>query len=280
MDSGFGYFATHDAVGPGPLAQLVEQRGHEALFFTEHTHIQATGAPPAPPGGGPLPRRYRHTYDPFVASTAAGLATTRLRVGTGVCLVPQHHPISLAKTVASIDSLTGGRFEFGVGAGWNEPEIRNHGVDPARRFTVMKEHIEAMRQIWTRDEAEYHGEFVSFDPISSWPKPSQRPHPPVLVGGTGPRVLDRVLAYADGWLPNYAPGVLDRVRDLQRRAADAGRRIKVVIMSAPADPAVLEECEKAGVDRVMAWLPSAGLERLQQEMDSFEAALAEARGEW
>ncbi|MEV8638140.1 LLM class F420-dependent oxidoreductase [Streptosporangium sp. NPDC051023] len=278
MDSGFGYFATHDVVGPGPLALLVEQRGHQALFFTEHTHIQASGAPPVPPEGGALPRKYWHSYDPFTACTAAGVATTRLRVGTGVCLVPQHHPISLAKTVASVDHLTGGRFEFGVGAGWNEPEIRNHGVDPSRRFAVMKEHVEAMRRIWTQDEAEYHGEFVSFDPIWSWPKPSQRPHPPVLIGGTGPRVLDRVLAYGDGWLPNYAPGILDRVRELQRRAADAGRPVEVVIMAAPADPAVLEACEKAGVARVMAWLPSAGLDRLQREMDSFEEALAEMRG--
>ncbi|MFC7644293.1 TIGR03619 family F420-dependent LLM class oxidoreductase [Streptosporangium lutulentum] len=148
---------------------MVEQRGHSMLLFAEHTHIQA-GAP-LMREGHPLPRKYWHTYDPLVSCTAAGLATTRLRVGTGICLIPQHHPISLAKSVASVDALTGGRFEFGVGAGWNEPEIRNHGVDPARRFALMKEYVEAMQQIWTREEAEYHGEFVSFDPLWSWPKP-------------------------------------------------------------------------------------------------------------
>ncbi|MEZ0076776.1 LLM class F420-dependent oxidoreductase [Planotetraspora sp. GP83] len=281
MDSGFGYFATHDAVSPEDLARLVEQRGHEGLLFTEHTHI------PIPPGGEVLkddrgrvlPRRYWHTYDPFVACTAAGLATTRLRVGTGVCLVPQHEPISLAKTVASIDRLTGGRFDFGVGAGWNEPETRNHGVDPRRRFAVMKEHIEAMKRIWTDDEAEYHGEFVSFDPMWSYPKPAQWPHPPVLVGGMGPRVLERVLAYGDAWLPNYSPGILDRVAELFRLAEEVGRRVKVMMLSAPSDPRVLEECEKAGVARVMAWLPSANLGRVERAMDEFENALAEMRGE-
>lgn len=278
MDSGFGYFATHDAVDPARIAQVIEQRGHAMLLFSEHTHIPA-GPPPTRPEGGALPRKYWHTYDPFVACTAAGLATTRLRVGTGVCLVPQHHPIALAKSVASVDALTGGRFVLGVGAGWLEPEIRNHGVDPARRFAVMKEHIEAAQRIWTRDEADYHGEFVSFDPIWSWPKPAQRPYPPVLVGGTGPRVFDRVLSYGDGWLPNYGPGVLERVRELFQRAGEEGRSVRVVMMSVPSDPAVLEECEKAGVDVVLPWLPSAGLGRVEREMDAFETALAEMRGE-
>ncbi|MFI6797334.1 LLM class flavin-dependent oxidoreductase [Streptosporangium canum] len=153
----------------------------------------------------------------------------------------------------SVDALTGGRFVFGVGAGWLEPEIRNHGVDPARRFAVMKEHIEAAQRIWTRDEADYHGEFVSFDPIWSWPKPARRPYPPVLVGGTGPRVFDRVLSYGDGWLPNYGLGVLERVRELFQRAGEEGRTVRVVMMSVPSDPAVLEECEKAGVDAVLPW---------------------------
>ncbi|MFF3670694.1 TIGR03619 family F420-dependent LLM class oxidoreductase [Microtetraspora malaysiensis] len=279
MDSGFGYFATHDAVDPATLALMVEQRGHIALMFSEHTHIPVAGAAPLGPDGGPLPRKYWHTYDPLVACTAAGAATTRLRVGTAICLVPQHEPIALAKAVASVDALTGGRFELGVGAGWNAPEIRNHGVDPARRFAVMKEHIEAMRQIWTHADAEYHGEFVSFGPMWSWPKPVQSPYPPILVGGTGPRVFDRVLAYGDAWLPNYGPGVLERVPELLGRADDAGRMIKVVMLSAPADPAVLEQCEKAGVTRVMAWLPSTGPARIEREMDAFEAALADMRGE-
>ncbi|GGP90715.1 LLM class F420-dependent oxidoreductase [Streptosporangium pseudovulgare] len=279
MDSGFGYFATHDAVGPAVVARLIEERGHQALLFSEHTHIPAGEKLPERPEGGELPRKYWHTYDPFVACTAAGLATTRLRVGTGICLVPQHDPIGLAKTVASVDDLTGGRFEFGIGAGWNDPEIRNHGVDPARRFAVMKDYVQAMREIWTHDEASYEGEFVAFGPIWSWPKPAQRPCPPVLVGGTGPKVFDRVLSYGDAWLPNYSPGILDRVKELFRRADDAGKSVEVIMMSAPADPDVLQAMEEAGVSRAMAWLPSAGLDRVRREMDAFETALAEARGE-
>ncbi|MEU8267008.1 TIGR03619 family F420-dependent LLM class oxidoreductase [Sphaerisporangium sp. NPDC049002] len=279
MDTGFGYFATHDAVAPDTLARLVEERGHAAVLFSEHTHIPAHAELPRRPENGPLPRKYWHTYDTLTTCMVAGMATTKLRVGTGVCLVVQHHPITLAKTVASIDRLTGGRFEFGVGAGWNDPEIRNHGVDPSRRFAVMKEHVEAMEQIWTHDEAEYHGEFVSFDPIWSWPKPVQQPHPPVLVGGTGPKVLDRVLSYGEVWLPNYAPGVLERVPELFRRAEELGKSVRVMMMSVPPDPKVLEECEKAGVARVMPWLPSAGLARIEGEMDAFEKALADLHGE-
>ncbi|HLM65126.1 MAG TPA: TIGR03619 family F420-dependent LLM class oxidoreductase [Acidimicrobiales bacterium] len=279
MESGFGYFATHDAVDPATLARLVEERGHAALVFAEHTHIPVGDGTARNAAGGPLGRRYAHTHDLVVACTAAGLATSRLHVGSGVCLVPQHDPILLAKAVASIGHLTGGRFEMGIGAGWNVPEMRNHGTEPDRRFAIMRERVEAMKQIWTDDAAEYHGEHVSFDPIWSWPKPAQRPHPPVLVGGAGPRVLDRVLAYGDGWLPNYGDGVLDRVEELFRRAEDAGRRVEVQVLSAPADPRALEACEAAGVRRVMMWLPSAGIDRLQREMDAFEAALADARGE-
>jgi probable F420-dependent oxidoreductase len=279
MDSGFGYFATHDAVAPDTVARLAEERGHAAVLFPEHTHIPAKVELPQRPENGRLSRKYLHTYDTLTTCMVAGMATSKLRVGTGICLVVQHHPITLAKTVASIDRLTGGRFEFGVGAGWNDPEIRNHGVEPAKRFAVMREDIEAMREIWTRDEAEYHGEFVSFDPVWSWPKPAQQPHPPILVGGVGAKVLDRVLSYGDAWLPNYGPGVLERVPELFRRAEEAGKHVRVIMMSVPADPKVLEECEKAGVSRVMPWLPSAGLARIEREMDTFEKALADVHGE-
>jgi probable F420-dependent oxidoreductase len=279
MESGFGYFATHDAVAPDTVARMVEERGHAALLFPEHTHIPAKVELPQRPENGALARKYWHTYDTLTTCMAAGMATTKLRIGTGVCLVVQHHPITLAKTVASIDGLTGGRFEFGVGGGWNDPEIRNHGIDPSKRFTIMKEYIEAMKQIWTQDEAEYHGAFLSFDPIWSWPKPVQQPCPPVLVGGVGPKVFERVLSYGDAWLPNYGPGVLERVPELFRRAEEAGKSVRVIMMSVPADPKVLEQCEKAGVYRVMPWLPSAGLTRIEQELDAFENALADLHGE-
>ena len=170
METGVGFFATHDAIGPDSLARLVEERGHESLFFAEHTHIPANRASPYP-GGGELPRKYAHTYDLFVALTAAAVVTTRLRVGSGVCLVVERDPIITAKEVASVDRLSGGRFEFGVGAGWNREEMVNHGTDPRRRMAILAERVEAMKQIWTQDEASYAGEHVAFD--SSGPGPSQ-----------------------------------------------------------------------------------------------------------
>ena len=186
MEFGIGYFPTHDAIGPGAFARLIEARGHESMFVAEHSHIPVQAGGPTGPGGGPLARKYLHTYDPFVALTAAAAATTTLRVGTGICLVVERDPILTAKEVASLDHLSGGRFEFGVGAGWNRVEMANHGTDPRTRMRLMQERIEAMKAIWTQAEAGYHGEFVNFDAIWSWPKPAQRPHPPVLVGGPGP----------------------------------------------------------------------------------------------
>jgi probable F420-dependent oxidoreductase len=203
---------------------MVEQRGHAALLFAEHTHIPRGDGRPLSSDGSNLPRRYWHTYDSMVACTAAGLATSRLHIGTAVCLVPQHEPIGLAKAIASIDHLTGGRFEFGVGAGWNEPEIRNHGVDPTQRFAVMREYVEAMQQIWTQTNAEFHGKHVSFDPVWSWPKPAQRPYPLVLVGGAGPRVLERVLAYGERWVSNSSGRAICSLSSLLFTTPPARRR--------------------------------------------------------
>lgn len=276
MDTGVGYFPTHDGMDPGSLARLVEERGQESLFFAEHTHIPASRETPYS-GGGPLPRRYVHTLDLFVALTAAAVATTRLRVGSGICLVIERDPIITAKEVASVDVLSGGRLEFGVGAGWNREEMANHGTDPRRRMAVLRERVEAMKAIWTQEEASYAGEHVAFERIWSWPKPAQRPHPPVLVGGGGPTVLDRVLAFGDAWFPNHAtPRLLDRVAELRARAE---RPIDFVVMGAPADPAALEVLEKAGCRRAVHWLPSAGRGPVERDLDRFEAALADMRGE-
>src|ERR1700677_433735 len=192
MDTGVAIFPTHDAIAPADMARLAEEHGHESLFFPEHTRIPATRQSPWP-GGSEMPRKSAHTFDLCVALTAAATATSRLRVGSGICLVIERDPIITAKEVASIDHLSGGRFEFGVGAGWNREEMENHGTDPRVRMAVMVERIEAMKAIWTQDEASYRGRHVSFERIWSWPKPAQRPHPPVLVGGNGPTVLDRVL---------------------------------------------------------------------------------------
>ncbi len=276
MDTGVAIFPTPDAVDPGALARLVEQRGHESLFFPEHTHIPAERTTPYP-AGGELPGKYSRTYDLFVAMTAAAAATTRLRVGSGICLVVERDPIVTAKEVASVDHLSGGRVEFGVGAGWNREEMANHGTDPTRRMSLLAERVAAMKAIWTEDEASYHGEHVNFDRIWSWPKPAQRPHPPVLVGGNGPTVLDRVLAFGDAWIPNYARrGILDRAKELQSRAE---RPLEVMVMGVPSDPAVLEAFDGAGFRRVLAWLPSAGRGPVERTLDGFETAIAEYRGE-
>ncbi|MGI8429297.1 MAG: LLM class F420-dependent oxidoreductase [Solirubrobacteraceae bacterium] len=276
MNFGVGYFPTHDALSPGAVARLVEEHGHESLFFAEHSHIPASRESPYP-GGGELPRKYIHTYDLFVALTAAAEATSALRIGSGICLVVERDPITTAKEVASIDHLSGGRFEFGVGAGWNREEMRNHGTDPRTRMRLMGERIDAMKAIWTQDEASYQGEFVRFDRICSWPKPAQRPHPPVLVGGNGPTVLDRVLGFGDAWFPNYtSTGILDRAEQLRARAE---RPIDLMVMGAPADAAVLERLQDGGCRRVVHWIPSTGLARVHAALERWESAIAELTGE-
>jgi probable F420-dependent oxidoreductase len=275
METGVAIFPTHDAISPAAVARLAEERGHESLFFPEHTHIPAARQTPYP-GGGPLPRKYARTHDLFVAVTAALTVTSRLRVGSGVCLVIQRDPIITAKEVASADFLSGGRFEFGVGAGWNREEMANHGTDPRRRMALLRERVEAMKAIWASDEASYSGEFVKFDRIWSWPKPAQRPHPPVLVGGNGPSVTDRVLAFGDGWIPNHAPqGILERAAELRARA---DRPISLQVMGVPADPAVLQAYADAGFDRAVCWLPSAARGPVERALDAFESAVAEFTG--
>jgi probable F420-dependent oxidoreductase len=276
MDTGVAIFPTHDSISPADVARLAEERGHESLFFPEHTHIPASRESPHP-SGRDLPRRYGHTYDLFVAITAALTATSRLRVGSGICLVIQRDPIITAKEVASVDFLSGGRFEFGVGAGWNREEMANHGTDPRRRMAILAERVEAMKAIWTSDVASYSGQHVKFERIWSWPKPAQRPHPPVLIGGDGPGVLDRVLAFGDAWFPNYAPeGILDRAQELRARA---DRPVRLMVMGVPADPGVLETYAEAGFERAVHWLPSAPRGPVERALDAFETAVAEFNGE-
>jgi probable F420-dependent oxidoreductase len=276
MDFGIGFFPTHDAMDPASLARLVEARGFESVFFPEHTHIPASRLSPYP-GGSELPRKYAHTFDLFVAMTAAAVATTRLRVGSGICLLIERDPITTAKEVASVDVLSGGRVELGVGAGWNREEMENHGTDPRRRMAILRERVEAMKAIWSQEEASYAGDHVSFERIWSWPKPAQKPHPPVIVGGNGPTVTDRVKAFGDAWMPNYARNrILDRAAELK---ATAERPISLQVMSIPSDAKVIASYEEAGFDRVVHWVPSAGRSQVEADMDRFEAAIAEAHGE-
>jgi probable F420-dependent oxidoreductase len=262
-------FVTDEAIAPGDLGRLVEDRGFDALFVPEHTHMPRHTV-------RDVGRRYYRTLDPLVALTAVAAATSRLRLGTGILLLAQRDPIVTAKAIASLDHLSGGRVEIGVGAGWNRPEIEHHGTPFGRRFGVLRERVEAMKAIWTEEEATYHGRHVHFDAVMSWPKPVQRPHPPILVGGMGEKVLDRVLRYGDGWFPQrVVDGLAERVAELRRRAAEAGRpRPPVTYFGASADPQTLEQISAAGVDRALVMLPSARPAEVERAADE-AAALAE-----
>ncbi len=273
MKFGVAIFPTADLQGPAELARMAEERGFESLLFPEHTHIPASRDTPYP-AGGELPPEYSRTYDPFVALMAAASATERLLIGTGICLVIERDPIITAKEVASLDQLSGGRFLFGVGAGWNVEEMRNHGTDATRRFGVMRERIEAMKTIWAEEQASYHGRHVDFDRIWSWPKPFQRPHPPVLVGGNGPRVLDRVLAFGDEWMPNRLPDeqIVPRFQELRRRADEAGRSIPITVAGMMRDPQRIERFDREGVHRGLFWLPATSPDDVEAAFDRYQAA--------
>lgn len=254
MKFGIQAFATDESMDPLRLARAVEERGFESLFLPDHTHIPVRRETPYPqPPYGDLPRPYFRTADPFVVLAAMAAATESLLLGTAVCLVVERDPLVLAKQVATLDWLSGGRLVLGVGAGWNLEEMRNHGTDPTMRVALMGERVQAMKEIWTRERAEFHGRFVDFDPVFSWPKPIQTPHPPVLVGGNGPTVLDRVLRYGDGWIPGHQrdlAGLGGRIRELRDRSAALARpRPNVTLVLAQADH--VDQYREIGVDRIV-----------------------------
>ena len=239
------------------LAVAAEALGFESLWVSEHSHIPVS-LQSAWPGGEGLPRFMTHFFDPFVTLAAAATVTSRIRLGTGICLLPQRDTIQVAKQVASLDHLSRGRFEFGIGAGWNLEEMRNHGVDPARRWQRMREQVLALRTLWTVDVAEFHGDLVDFDPLWQWPKPVHQPHPPVLLGGEGPTVLRRVLDYGDGWLPNDHPAVHERIEELHRLAAECGREPPTVtVFAVDHDARTVERHRQAGVQHCVFNLPTA-----------------------
>ena len=274
MHHGVFIFATDFAVPIDELARAAEQRGFESLFVPEHTHIPASRRTPWP-GGPSLPREYWHTLDPFVALATAAAVTTRLKVGTGICLIIERDPITTAKEVASLDFISGGRMLFGIGGGWNAEEMENHGTDFKSRFRLLRERVLAMKEIWTKEEAAFHGEFVNFDPIWSHPKPVQKPHPPVLLGGESGHTLQRVVDFCDGWFPRGRAGddtIVRGLADLRARAARAGRDMKtlsVSVFGAKPDPAVLERYAAAGVTRVLYGLPSAGRDTVLPLLDQY-----------
>lgn len=262
MDIGVMLFPTDLSIGPVEVARAVEERGLHSLYFPEHTHIPVSRRTPYP-AGGDLPEEYKRTYDPFLALTAAAVATERIQLGTGICLVAQRDPIVTAKAVATLDVLSGGRFVFGIGVGWNEDEMSDHGVDPAKRRAVAREHVLAMKALWTQDEAGFEGEHVHLAPSWSWPKPVQRPHPPILLGGAGgPVTFRHVVEYCDGFMPIGGRGVVrERITELRQVAAEAGRdpdSLILKVFGVRPKPESLRDYAEAGVGEVIIGLPSAG----------------------
>ena len=278
MKFGVYMFPTDYAIDPVSLGRAAEGHGFESLFVPEHTHIPTSRRSPFP-GGGELPKEYSHTLDPFVALGAVAAATERLLLGTGICLVIERDPITLAKEVASLDFISGGRVLFGIGGGWNREEMENHGTDSTRRWKVLRERIEAMQQIWTEDAAEYHGEFVDFDPIWQWPKPIQKPHPPVIIGGDGANTLKRVVRYGDGWMPiGRRADFKNRIDELNRMTAEAGRAdIPVTIFGAAPKPEVIDAYAEAGVERLLFHLPPAPRDEVLPLLEQ-RAELAQRHG--
>ena len=281
MEIGAFMFVTDYSMGPADLARLLEERGFESMWVPEHTHIPASRRSPWP-GGADLPQEYWHSYDPFVALSAAAAVTTNLKLGTGICLVVERDPITTAKEIASLDLLSNGRFMFGIGGGWNAEEMENHGTAYRSRWRLLRERILAMKAIWTEDEAEFHGEFVNFDKVWAYPKPVQKPHPPIYMGGDGATTFNRVVEFCDGWMPIAGrPGqegsLAEKIVLLRRQAEEAGRDpqnlpVSVYWMGRPRDDTV-ERMTEAGVDRLIFGLPSAQRDEVMPRIDQCAALI-------
>jgi probable F420-dependent oxidoreductase len=262
MKFGASMFFTDYSMTPGALACALEERGFDIVWAPEHSHIPLSRKTPFVLGGE-LPKRYYDAMDPFVTLTAAAMATKTLKVGTGVCLIAQRDPIQTAKLVASIDQVSGGRFVFGVGNGWNQDEMENHGTAFATRHKLARERIEAMQAIWTQSKAEYHGEFVDFAPMMAWPKPVQKPYPPIVVGGAFPYSARRTIRYGNGWMPQVTPTastpLIELIPRFRQMAAEAGRdpaSLAISIGGQGPDIDMIKRYEDLGVERVSATLLS------------------------
>jgi probable F420-dependent oxidoreductase len=272
MDFGALMFFTDYAISAVDLARALEQRGFESVWAPEHSHIPTSRKSPFP-SGGELPKRYYDAMDPFVSLTAAAVATTKLKIGTGVCLVQQRDPIQTAKLVASLDQVSNGRFLFGVGGGWNRDEMEDHGTVFETRFKLMRERIEAMKEIWTRSKAEYHGDMVDFPEMMTWPKPVQKPHPPILVGGAFPHAARRAIRYGDGWCPiGGRPGSdpIEALEQFQRMARDAGRdpqSLPITLFNPVEDAGQLARWRDIGIARAVVMLPSEPSDKILPVLD-------------
>ena len=274
MHYGITIFPTDYSIHPADLGRAAEERGFESLWVAEHSHIPASRKTPWP-GGAELPKMYYDVVDPFVALSMAAAATTKLKVGTGICLVIQRDPIQTAKEVASLDMLSGGRFLFGIGGGWNVEEMANHGTRFETRWKLLRERIEAMKKIWTEKQAAYHGEHVSFDPIFAWPKPVQKPHPPIHGGGGLPGGMRGALRFGDGWIPLRGRGdddVLKHLPVLREEAAQAARSLEhfeVTIYGVPPDGEKLRARRDAGVTRVLFFVPPVAKDEARKVLDGY-----------
>jgi probable F420-dependent oxidoreductase len=262
---GVAIFPTEYAISLTELAPSAEDLGFESLWAAEHTHIPTSRLSPWP-AGGDLPKHYWHTMDPFVALTGAALASKTIRIATGICLLIERDPIHTAKEAASLDVISGGRFIFGVGGGWNREEMADHGTEFSSRWKLLRERVEAIKAIWTTDPAEYHGDMVDFGPMRSFPKPVQRPHPPVILGGSGPKILERVVRYADGWMPNRGD-VVERIPELQRMAKAAGRDPIPVTYYPKASAEEIERLARVGIERLIWYVPPDGRDAALKKLD-------------
>ncbi len=271
MQIGVFIFDTDFSIDISILARGLEDRGFESLFVPEHTHIPASRQTPWP-GKADLPKEYWHTHDPFVSLSFAAAATQRLKVGTGISLLAQRDPFVTAKSVASLDLLSNGRFVFGLGGGWNVEEMNDHGTDYKERFAILRERVLAMKQLWTEEEAEFHGDHVNFDKSWAYPKPVQKPHPPIILGGETDYTLRRVVDYCDGWLPRGRHGfdAAESMARLRAMADEAGRNmstLSVSVFGAPPDRAILDSYEAAGVSRALIALPSGNQDEVLTLLD-------------
>jgi probable F420-dependent oxidoreductase len=279
MKIGISNFPTAYSMAAVPLARALEERGFESLFVVEHTHIPASRRTPYPLAPE-LPSIYWEAYEPFTFLAQAAAVTERLQIGTGVCLVPEHHPIALAKRVASLDALSNGRFLFGVGAGWNAEELENHGVAFPDRWKVLRESVLAMKECWTKKDAEYHGRFVNFDPVWVEPKPVRKPHPPILIGAASKWAIERVVEFGDGWLPTPVPQFEERLAELNTLCAERGRdrrEIDVTLFTAIESPAQLADLAAKGVNRVVLGLPTVPEAEALKVLDGYLPVLEWAR---
>ncbi|MEZ5850008.1 MAG: LLM class F420-dependent oxidoreductase [Hyphomicrobiaceae bacterium] len=284
MQFGAAIFFTDYSIGPAELGKALEERGFESLWAPEHTHIPLSRGSQFP-AGGELPKKYYDVMDPFVTLSAAAAATRTLKVGTGICLVVQRDPLQTAKSVASLDQISNGRFLFGVGAGWNAEEMADHGTDFKTRFKLMEERIAAMRVIWTKSKPEFSGEFVKFGPMMTWPKPVQKPTPPVLVGGAFPYGARRAIKFGDAWMPhakrpNY-DDVIVHLPEFRRMAAEAGRdpaTLPVTVWGPAKTVDAIKRYRDEGVVRVVFDVPAAKADEVLPLLDTLAGIIRATNG--